>query len=91
MHSKIEGIETQLDPDQQALLVQAATIQGQSLSEFVIHSAYQVAQQVVQEKEILSLTALDREFFVQSLLEDREIPPRLERAAIRYIKTMQKG
>ncbi len=90
MHSKTERIEARLIPEQKILLTKAAALQGLSLSEFVISSAYDAAKQVVQEEEILNLTVRDREFFVQSLLEDIEPHPRLKRAAKRYKEIMHK-
>lgn len=91
MHSKSDRIEARLNPEQKALLAQAAALEGRSLSEFVIHSACQSARQVVQEQELLSLTARDRAVFVQSLLDESEPHPRLMHAAKRYKKTRQKG
>jgi uncharacterized protein (DUF1778 family) len=90
MH-KSDRIEARLNPEQKALLAQAAALQGKSLSEFVIHSAYQTARQVVQEQELLSLTQRDRMILVQSLLDDSDPHPRLIRAANRYKESMQKG
>lgn len=90
MPAKSQRIEARLDPKQKALLTQAAALQGKSLSEFVIQSAYQTARQVVQEHEMLSLTARDRAAFVQSLMDEQEPHPRLVRAAQRYKQTMHK-
>lgn len=87
MNTKTERFEARLSSEQKELFVEAATLEGVSLSEFIIQSAYQAAKRAIQEKEILVLTARDRKAFVQSLLEDSAPSPRLKRAAKRYLET----
>ncbi len=44
MQIKTERIEARLNPEQKALFVQAAALEGKSLSDFLISNAYEAAQ-----------------------------------------------
>lgn len=88
MQIKMERIEARLHPEQKALFIQAAALEGMSLSEFVISNTYEAAKRVIQENESIALTTRDKEEFVKALLEDIPPHPRLKKAAERYKKTL---
>jgi len=90
MNTKTERIEARLNPEQKALLAQAAALEGKSLSDFVISNAYEAAKRVVQENALLALTVRDREMFVKALLEDAPPNSRLKQAAEHYQKNLGK-
>lgn len=86
MQTKTERIEARLNSEQKDLFIQAAALEGKSLSDFMVSNAYEAAKRIVQENEILALTIRDRELLVKSLLEDESPNPRLQRAVERYRK-----
>lgn len=49
MSLKTERIESRLSVEEKALIAQAASLEGKSLSEFIISSARKAAKQTIQE------------------------------------------
>lgn len=80
-------LEARLTSDQKALFLQAAAITGRSMTDFVVSSAQEVAMRTVREHETMTLTARDREAFVQALLKAPSPGKRLRKAADRYKRT----
>ncbi|MCK5275963.1 MAG: DUF1778 domain-containing protein [Alphaproteobacteria bacterium] len=81
---KAERLETRLTAEQKELLQRAASLQGRSLTDFVIESAQAAALRTVREYEILRLNARDSEAFVAALLDAPEPGERLKAAYGRY-------
>jgi uncharacterized protein (DUF1778 family) len=81
---KAERLETRLTAEQKELLQRAASLQGRSLTDFVIESAQAAALRTVREYEVLRLNARDSEAFVAALLDTREPGERLKAAYERY-------
>jgi uncharacterized protein (DUF1778 family) len=67
-----------------ALCQKAATIQGRTLTDFVIHSAVEAATRTVRDNEILELSRRDRLAFVEALLNAPSPNARLRRALRRH-------
>ena len=82
--SKTERFEARISAKQKELFKQAAEIQAQSLTDFVVSSAMEVAKKVIHQHDILELTARDQKVFVQALLNPRKPNEKLRRAARRY-------
>ncbi len=79
-----ERLEARISKAQKALFVQAADLQGRSLSDFVIASAQAAAVETVRTHDALRLSDRDRQAFVSALLTPPAPVEALERAAKRY-------
>jgi uncharacterized protein (DUF1778 family) len=63
-----ERLEARLTPEQKSLFVQAADLEGRSLSDFVISSAIERARQVIAEMTAIRLGAAESQAFAAALL-----------------------
>ncbi len=81
---KAARLEARLTADQKELLQRAASLQGRSLTDFVVESAQAAALRTVRDYEVLRLNARDSEAFVAALLEEPEPDERLKAAYERY-------
>ena len=84
--ARVERLEARITNRQKQILQRAADLEGRSLTDFVISAAQAVAKRVIQEHEILALTARDSEMFVRALLNPPAPSDKLRRAARRYIQ-----
>ena len=84
--AKTARLEARLTDTQKALFQHAADLTGRSLTEFVVSSAQEVAARTVREHEVLTLSGLDRQVFVEALLKPILPNKRLRQAARRYKK-----
>jgi uncharacterized protein (DUF1778 family) len=82
--AKIARLEARISTQQKKLLQKAASIQGRTVSEFVIASAQEAARNVVQDFESIALSARDSKTFVKALLNPPAPSERLRTAAQRY-------
>jgi uncharacterized protein (DUF1778 family) len=82
--SKTERLEARINAKQKELFKQAAEIQAQSLTDFVVSSALEAAKKIIHQHEMLELTARDQKVFVQALLNPPKPNAKLRRAAKRY-------
>jgi uncharacterized protein (DUF1778 family) len=82
--AKTARLEARLTAKQKDLLQHAADLTGRSLTEFVVSSAQEVAARTIREQEVLTLSARDRQVFVNSLLKPNPPNKRLRKAAKRY-------
>lgn len=87
--AKAARLEARISPEQKRLFERAADLQGRSLTEFVIHSTQEAAQEAIREHELMSLTARDTKAFVNALLKPPVPGVRLKRAAERYQVLME--
>ena len=85
---KVERLEARLSPDTKALFQEAATIQGRSLTDFVVDSAVEAARRIVRQNELVELTQRDRIAFVEALLNPPPPNDRLQRAIERHRQTV---
>jgi uncharacterized protein (DUF1778 family) len=81
---KPERLEARVTREQKQLIEHAAELEGRSITDFVVASAQSAARQVIQDHEILKLTARDREVFVQALLNPPQPTDKLRQAVRRY-------
>jgi uncharacterized protein (DUF1778 family) len=79
-------LELRTTPAQKELIEKAAELQGRSLTDFVMTSAYESAKRAVQEHEALILSVRDRATFVAALLNPPRLGGPLAKAAKRYKK-----
>ncbi|MBA2657667.1 MAG: DUF1778 domain-containing protein [Tatlockia sp.] len=89
-HAKdVERLEARISSAKKSVLKNAATLSGISLTDFVVNSAYEAAKRVVKEYEQLNLTKVDRQIFVQALLNPPNPSSNLIKAAKRYERDVQ--
>jgi uncharacterized protein (DUF1778 family) len=81
---KAERIEARVSPEAKALCQKAASIQGRTLTDFVVHSAVEAATRTVRENEFVELSRRDRIAFVEALLNPPAPNPRLQEAMRRH-------
>lgn len=86
--ARTERFEARLTGEQKALLTRAAELGGRSLTDFVVQSAQEAAQQVIRQHEAMTLGEQDRQAFVAALLGEAKPGDRLRQAAERYRKGM---
>jgi uncharacterized protein (DUF1778 family) len=82
--AKRERLEARVSAEQKALLQRAADLQGRTLSDFIIGSAQQAAEEIIREHMVITLTAQDSRAFVEALLNPPAPNERLRAAAARY-------
>src|SRR5712691_10074033 len=82
--AKTARLEARLTDEQKALFQHAADLTGRSLTEFVVSSAQEVAARTVRDHEVLTLSGLDRQVFIDALLKPFSPNKRLRQAARRY-------
>ena len=75
-------LEARVSPEQKALFERAAALQGQSLTDFLVQSALTAAEEVIRNRETITLTARDTAALVEALL-DPPPPNEALRAALR--------
>jgi uncharacterized protein (DUF1778 family) len=85
---KVERLEARLSPANKALFQEAATIQGRSLTDFVVNSALEAAKRIVRQNELVELTRRDRIAFVEALLNPPPPSDRLLEAMRRHNQTI---
>lgn len=81
---KDERVEARVTSETKALFTRAASIQGRSVTDFVVQSAVEAAQRVIREHEYLPFSQRDRIAFVEAVLSP--LPPNelLKKAARRH-------
>ncbi|MCP5265592.1 MAG: DUF1778 domain-containing protein [Burkholderiaceae bacterium] len=77
-------LEARISETQKSLLKRAAMLTGRSLSEFVVASAQEAAQRVIEASETIQLSRAEQASFVQALLEPPAPSQRLAQAAKTY-------
>jgi uncharacterized protein (DUF1778 family) len=82
-------LEARVTTGQKALLQQAATLSGRTLSEFVVASAQEAAARVIQDHETIRLSRAEQVAFVNALLKPRAPTARLRKAAAKYRQQMR--
>lgn len=86
--AKTYRFDARLNEEQKSLIQRAADLEGRSMTDFVIHSAQEAAQQTIERRTILVLSARDSETFVNAILNPSEPGPVLRKAAQDYLKKM---
>ena len=82
--SRSERLEARVSMEQKTLFIRAATLQGRSLTDFLVASAQEAAIETVRTHDALRLSERDRRAFVSALLAPPAPAEPLERAAKRY-------
>ena len=82
--SKIERLEARIPGSVKSILTRAASLQGRSLTDFVVGSATEAAQRIIRESEVLQLSERDQVAFAEALLNPPPAARALRGAARRY-------
>ena len=82
--ARTQRLEARVTSDQKKLLQHAAKLQGRTVTDFIVSSAQEAARRVIEEREVMRLSAQDREAFVASLLNPPVLTGRLASALDRY-------
>lgn len=81
---KSERLEARIPAPQKEVLLRAASLQGQSLTEFVLSSAAEAAKRIIRENDLLELSERDQLAFAQALVNPPKASARLKKAAKDY-------
>ncbi len=87
-HQEAERLEARISADKKNILRNAAELSGRTLTDFVVHSAYEAAVRVIQEYQQLHLTTIDRNIFIQALFTPPKATNSLLNAVERYKKNV---
>ena len=79
-----ERLEARVSREQKELFLRAATLQGRSLTDFLVASVQEAAIETVRSHDALRLSERDRQAFVSALLAAPAPAKTLEQAAKRY-------
>lgn len=86
---KKERIVARTSAEQKALIERAASLQGVTVADFIIASAYREAARTVERHRVLQLSQRDSEVFAE-LLMNPPAPTQALEAAARLHKTLVK-
>jgi len=81
---RTERTEARLLPEQKKRIERAASLKGQSVSDFIVQHADEAAMKTIQSHASWILEERDLEVFVQALLNPPEPNARMKAAARRY-------
>jgi uncharacterized protein (DUF1778 family) len=81
---RCERLEARISKAQKDLFLRAASLQGRSLTDFMIASVQEAAERALHTHGVLSLSERDRKSFVAALLKPATPGKALRRAAKRY-------
>lgn len=81
---KTARIDARLPESVHLLLVRAATLQGRTLTDFIVSSAQQAAEDTIARHSVIELSVADQELFAEAMLNPPPIADALNRAAARH-------
>ncbi len=84
--ARTERLTMRVDPGEKAVLEQAARIEKQSLTDFVLSSARREAERLVGTQQSLQLSEQDTLAFIAALFDPPRFSPRLEQALERHAR-----
>jgi uncharacterized protein (DUF1778 family) len=80
-----ERLEARLTGSQKELLLRAAALRGQSLTDFVVSAASETARGVVRDYDVLELSRRDQVAFAKKLLAPEPANAKLKEAVAEYL------
>jgi len=84
---KQERLEARVTPEQKQLIARGAALRGFSVTDFVVASAQQAANDAIRDSQILTLHDDARDVFVKAILNPPS-PNRAARAAAKRYKRL---
>lgn len=82
--SKNERLEARVTQQQKSIIQRAAQLSGLSITDFLVTSAQNKAEDVIREHNVITLTAQDSVLFTSALLNPREPNAALRNAFARH-------
>lgn len=82
--AKSARLEARVSVEQKNLFVQAASLLGRSLTDFMVAALQEVAKRTILEHEVIQLSVRDQKLFAQALLNPPEPNAKLLKAAKRH-------
>ncbi len=82
--TKTYRFDARLSAEQKLLIQRAADLEGRSMTDFVLQSAQAAAEQAIERRALMVLTARDSEAFAEAILHPPAPGPVLRRAAREY-------
>ena len=82
--AKSERLAARLSPEQKEVVERAAALAHQPVSQFVIASAMRAAQEMIQQHDLIILSARDSAAIMQALLHPEPAGPALKSLAEHY-------
>ena len=82
--SRSERLEAPVSKAQKSFFLRAASLQGRSLTDFLITSVQEAAERALRAHDVLTLSERDRKDFVAALLQPAAPGKALRQAAKRY-------
>lgn len=77
-------LEIRVTPQQKDLFARAAFLQGETITEFSVHSLQEAARQAIKAHEQLVLSAEDSQAFARALFGTTKVSPKLKEAFSRH-------
>jgi len=87
---KHDRLEARVSAEAKALCQEAASLEGRSLTDFIVSSAVESARRILRERALIELSQRDQNAFVESLLNPPLPGRRLQEAARRYERVLGK-
>ena len=82
--TRSERLEARISKAQKTLFLRAATVQGRSLTDFLIASVQEAAERALHAHDVLMLSERDRKIFVAALVKPAAPGKALRQAMKRY-------
>lgn len=82
--TRSERLEARISKAQKMLFLRAATVQGRSLTDFLIASVQEAAERTLHAHDVLTLSERDRKIFVAALVKPAAPGKALRQAVKRY-------
>ena len=88
---KQQRLEARVTSDQKWIIERAAAIRGTSVTDFVVQSAQEKAEEVVRTSEVIRLQREDAELFVKLLLNPPKPNAKFKAAMKRHLERTSNG
>ena len=85
----VARLEARISPDVHALIKRAAELQGRSMTDFVVSTAQEAAQRVIEQNEVMRLSLADQQCFADALISPPEPNQALKKAFHRREKLLR--
>jgi uncharacterized protein (DUF1778 family) len=81
---RAQRLETRVTAEQKTLIEQAASLQGRTVTDFVLASVQDAARRAIEEHRQIELSVRDSQAFVDALLNPKPVNDRLRETVRRY-------
>ena len=88
---KTERIEAQVEPEVRKLIMAAAELEGRSISEFLVVSAKERAEQTLHRQTVIRLTTEDQIRFAEAILDSPPLNDAMNEALALHEQLVEPG